>query len=104
MSTIEELKNQIINAKNHSEIPKLYIVGKINGGKTHFGEAPLMLDKDGEIILGVGEVFCGSLKFRGKDLAMAKYRGKHVVSCKRCIDGEIDLDERNKKLLKILNF
>ena len=104
MTTIEELKEKIQNAKNHSEIPKLYIVGKINGGKTHFGQAPLMINKEGNIILGMGEVFCGSLKFRGNDLTMAKYTGKHTVSCKRCIDGEIDLDKRNEELLKVLNF
>jgi hypothetical protein len=97
MTTIEELKTKISEAKNASDAPSVYIAGSINGGKVHFGESRFTIDRNGCLALGIGHVFCGSLKFRGHDLATAAYTGIHTITCKRCAPDEVNLDKRNKK-------
>lgn len=106
MKTIEDIKAEVKNVEDNrlgvASLPTMSFVGRI-GNKTHVGRVCLDIQDD-HLVMVCARVGCGSAKWNGRTPSPSGLTGKVAVTCKKCGEEIVDLDERNAEYLDIIEL
>jgi hypothetical protein len=106
MKTIEEIKAQIKDVEDKKQgvayLPSLTFAGRI-GTKIHVGRVYLDIQND-RLVMVCARVGCGSAKWNGRTPSPSGLSGQVAVTCKKCGEEIVNLDERNAEYLEVIKL